>query len=143
MHFRLMHSNMYLAGLNVHLVSTLQPESIYTSYKYTLFVWRVFVCLYPINVTTDFRSCPNFVWDFTCPRKGLQIDIENRIYIRGEFNESLGMNFFGGVGWRVCDTSSCQISEVKHTCPQPVSGLVSRLVFMGSIPVLRTNLWFQ
>ena len=31
----------------------------------------------------------------------------------------------------------------KHTCPQPVTGLVSRLVFMGSIPVLHTNLWFQ
>ena len=48
-----------------------------------------------------------------------------------------------GVGWRVCDTSSRQITEVKHTCPQPVTGLVSRLVFTGSIPVLHTNLWFH
>ena len=28
-------------------------------------------------------------------------------------------------------------------CPQPETGLVSRLVFPGSIPVLHTNLWFQ
>ena len=47
------------------------------------------------------------------------------------------------VGWRVCDTSSHQITEVKHTSPQPVTGLVSRLVFMGSIPVLHNNLWCQ
>ena len=51
--------------------------------------------------------------------------------------------YFCGVGWRVCDTSSRQITEVKHTCPQPVTGLVSRLVFTGSIPALHTNLWFQ
>ena len=80
MHLRLMHSNMYLAGLNVHLVSTLQPESIYTSYKYTLFVWRVFVCLYPINVTTDFRSCPNFVWDFTCTNPPGKVHIDDQIF---------------------------------------------------------------
>jgi len=30
-------------------------------------------------------------------------------------------------------------TEVKHICPQPVTGLVSRLVFTGSIPVLHTN----
>ena len=47
------------------------------------------------------------------------------------------------VGWRVCDTSSHQITEVKNTSPQPVTGLVSRLVFMGSIPVLHNNLWCQ
>ena len=47
------------------------------------------------------------------------------------------------VGWRVCDTSSHQITEVKHTSPQPVTGLVSRLVFTGSIPVLHNNLWCQ
>ena len=28
-----------------------------------------------------------------------------------------------GVGWRVYDTSSRYITEVKHTCPQPVTGL--------------------
>ena len=33
------------------------------------------------------------------------------------------------------DTSSSYITEVKHTCPQPVPGLVPRLVFTGSIPV--------
>ena len=47
------------------------------------------------------------------------------------------------VGWRVCDTSSHQITEVKHTSPQPVTGLVSRLVFTGSTPVLHNNLWCQ
>ena len=36
-----------------------------------------------------------------------------------------------------------QFSLVKHTCPQPVTGLVFRLVFTGSIPVPHTNLWFQ
>ena len=41
--------------------------------------------------------------------------------------------------WRVSDTSSRSITKVKHTCPQPVTGLV----FTGSIPVLHTNLWFQ
>ena len=46
-------------------------------------------------------------------------------------------------GWLVCDTSSRQITEVKHTCPEPVTGLVSRLVFTGSIPTLLTNLQFQ
>ena len=30
-------------------------------------------------------------------------------------------------------------TEVKHICPQPVTGSVSRLVFTGSIPVLHTN----
>ena len=44
---------------------------------------------------------------------------------------------FIGVGWLVFDT------EVKHTCPQPVTGLVSRLVFTGSITALLRNLWFQ
>ena len=44
---------------------------------------------------------------------------------------------FIGVGWLVCDT------EVKHTCPQPVTALVSRLVFTGSITALLRNLWFQ
>ena len=34
-----------------------------------------------------------------------------------------------------------QITEVKHTCPQPLTGLVSRLVFTGLIPALFTNLW--
>jgi len=33
-------------------------------------------------------------------------------------------------------------TEVKHTCPQH-TGLVSRLVFTGLIPVLHTNLWFE
>ena len=33
------------------------------------------------------------------------------------------------------DTSSRYITEVKHTCPQPVPGLVPRLVFPGLIPV--------
>ena len=33
--------------------------------------------------------------------------------------------------------------SLSHTCPQPVTLLVSRLVFTGSIPVLHTNLWFQ
>ena len=37
------------------------------------------------------------------------------------------------MGRRVCDTSS---RPFKHTCPQPVTGLVSRLEFTGSIPVL-------
>ena len=52
--------------------------------------------------------------------------------------------FLVGLGGEcVSDTSSCQLAEVKHTCPQQVTGLVSRLVFMGSIPLLLTNLWFQ
>ena len=34
-----------------------------------------------------------------------------------------------------------QITDVKHTCPQPLTGLVSRLVFTGLIPALFTNLW--
>ena len=42
------------------------------------------------------------------------------------------------VGWG----GEC-VTPVKNTCPQPVTGLVSRLVFTGSIPVLHTNLWFQ
>ena len=46
-------------------------------------------------------------------------------------------------GVRVCDTNSRKITEVKHPCPQPVTGLVSRMLFTGSIPVLHTNLWFQ
>ena len=64
--------------------------------------------------------------------------------VHGEFAE-LGGKFVGrggefcGIGWRVCDSSSRWITEVKHTCPQPVTGLV----FTGSIPVLHTNLWFQ
>ena len=68
--------------------------------------------------------------------------------VHGEFAE-LGGKFVGrggefcGIGWRVCDSSSRWITEVKHTCPQPVTGLVSRLVFTGSIPVLHTSLWFQ
>ena len=35
------------------------------------------------------------------------------------------------------------VMEVKHTCPQPVTGLVSRLVYTGSNPILHTNLCFQ
>ena len=43
--------------------------------------------------------------------------------------------FLVGLGGEcVSDTSSCQLAEVKHTCPQQVTGLVSRLVFTGSIP---------
>ena len=47
------------------------------------------------------------------------------------------------MGWRVCDTSSRYITEVRHICPQSVTGLVSRLLLTGSILVLHTNLWFQ
>ena len=47
-----------------------------------------------------------------------------------------------GLGWRVCGLGWRVIPEVKHTCPQPVTGLVSRLVFTGTIPVFHTNLWF-
>ena len=50
----------------------------------------------------------------------------------------MNKNMFN-VGWG----GECVITEVKHTCPQPVTGLVSRLVFTGSIPVVPTNLWFQ
>ena len=34
------------------------------------------------------------------------------------------------------------LHRVKHICPQPVTGLVSRLVFTVSIAVLHTNQWF-
>ena len=54
-----------------------------------------------------------------------------------------------GVGCRVyvrfggeCVTPGL-VRSLKHTCPQPVTGLVSRLVFTGSIPVLHTNIWSQ
>ena len=39
----------------------------------------------------------------------------------------------------MCDNTSCKITEVKETCLQPVTGLVSKLVFAGSIPALHKN----
>ena len=47
------------------------------------------------------------------------------------------------VGWGGECVTPILLKLVKHTCPQPVTGLVSRLVFTGTIPVLHTNLWFQ
>ena len=47
------------------------------------------------------------------------------------------------VGWGGECVTPILVKLVKHTCPQPVTGLVSRLVFTGTIPVLHTNLWFQ
>ena len=39
----------------------------------------------------------------------------------------------------------CDITKVKHTCLQPATGLVSRLVFTGVIPVVsktsKVNIW--
>ena len=72
------------------------------------------------------------------------------IFIFGNFQKNLKsknsvLRWDGefGVGWRVCDTSSRKLCEVKHTCPLLVNGLESRLVFTGSIPVLHTDMWFQ
>ena len=71
---------------------------------------------------------------------------ENMYKMRTGFDKIEIINILvGWGGWRqwggVCDASSRQITEVKHTFPQPVTGMVSRLVFKGSIPVLHTNLW--
>ena len=53
---------------------------------------------------------------------------------------------FTGVEWLVCDTSSLEIIEVKHTYPQPVTGLVSSLVLDSRTPhnpVVSKNIWNQ
>ena len=57
---------------------------------------------------------------------------------------------FTGVGWLVCDTSSRQIIEVKHTYPHPVTGLVSSLVLDSRTPhnpvvskTSETNVWLS
>ena len=59
-----------------------------------------------------------------------------RVTCSGGLFEPYGFSF--GVGWLVCDTRS---PDHQHTCPQPLTGLVSRLVFTGLIPALFTNLW--
>ncbi len=70
---------------------------------------------------------------------------ENMYKMRTGFDKIEIINILvGWGGWRqwggVCDASSRQITEVKHTFPQPVTGLVSS---KGLIPLLQTHLWFQ
>ena len=93
-----------MSGFDILLVFTLPPRDSTLQYKRCVHLWNNFPCIITLKMTKlsvqNFwggRICRAHLLEYPPPPLPYEKNIiikENRIYTRGEFRESLGMNFF-------------------------------------------------